>query len=43
MRGTIKIERRPNPSVLLSDNPLYFEARDVERFPKDTYVIETRG
>jgi LPS-assembly protein len=40
VRGTVKIERRPNPSVLLSDNPLYFEARDVERFPKDTYVIE---
>jgi LPS-assembly protein len=40
VRGTIKIERRPNPSVLLSDNPLYFEARDVERFPKDTYVID---
>jgi LPS-assembly protein len=40
VRGTIKIERRPNPSVLLSDNPLYFEARDVERFPKDLYVID---
>lgn len=40
VRGTIKIERRPNPSVLLSDNPLYFEAREVERFPKDTYVID---
>jgi LPS-assembly protein len=40
VRGTIKIERSPNPSVLLSDNPLYFEAREVERFPKDTYVIE---
>jgi LPS-assembly protein len=39
VRGSIKIERRPNPSVLLSDNPLYFEARDVERFPKDVYVI----
>ena len=40
VRGTIKIERRPNPNVLLSDNPLYFEARDVERFPKDLYVID---
>jgi LPS-assembly protein len=40
VRGTVKIERRPNPSVLLSDNPLYFEARDAERFPKDVYVIQ---
>ena len=40
VRGTIKIERRPNPSVLLSDNPLYFEAREIERFPKDLYVID---
>ncbi|HTG30114.1 MAG TPA: LPS assembly protein LptD [Methylomirabilota bacterium] len=40
VRGTVKIERRPNPSVLLSNNPLYFEARDVERFAKDVYVIE---
>jgi LPS-assembly protein len=40
VRGTVKIERRPNPNVLLSDNPLYFEARDVERFAKDVYVID---
>jgi LPS-assembly protein len=38
--GTVKIERRPNPSVLLSQNPLYFEAKEVERFSKDVYVIE---
>ncbi len=40
VRGTVKMERRPNPNVLLSDNPIYFEAQDVERFPKDVYVIE---
>jgi LPS-assembly protein len=40
VRGTVKIERRPNPSVLLSDNPLYFQARNVERLPKDVYLIE---
>jgi LPS-assembly protein len=40
VRGTVKIERRPNPNVLLSDNPLYFEAQGVERFPPDIYVIE---
>jgi LPS-assembly protein len=39
VRGTVKIERRPNPALLISDNPLYFEARDVERFPGDVYLI----
>lgn len=40
VRGSIKIERRPNPSVLLSENPLYFEAQDVERFSNEVYVID---
>jgi LPS-assembly protein len=39
VRGTVKIERRPNPALLISDNPLYFEAREVERFPGDFYLI----
>jgi len=39
VRGNVKIERRPNPALLISDNPLYFEARDVERFPGDVYLI----
>ncbi len=39
VRGNIKIERRPNPALLISDNPLYFEARDVERFPGEVYLI----
>jgi LPS-assembly protein len=39
VRGTIKIERTPNPALLYSDNPLYFEAREVERFPDDVYVV----
>ena len=39
VRGTVKIERRPNPVLLVSDNPLYFEARDVERFPGDVYLV----
>src|SRR5256714_12140398 len=39
VRGIVKIERRPNPTILISDNPLYFEARDVERFPGDVYLI----
>jgi LPS-assembly protein len=40
VHGTVQIERRPNPSVLLSNNPLYFEAHDVERLPPDIYVIQ---
>jgi len=39
VHGTVKIERRPNPALLVSDNPLYFAARDVERFPGDVYLI----
>ncbi len=39
VRGNVKIERRPNPALLITDNPLYFEARDVERFPGDVYLI----
>jgi LPS-assembly protein len=39
VRGSVKIERRPNPAILISDNPLYFEARDVERFAGDVYLI----
>ena len=39
VRGSIQIERRPNPTLLISDNPLYFEARDVERFPGDVYLV----
>src|SRR6266478_7452774 len=39
VRGDVKIERRPNPDVLVTDNPLYFEARDVERFAGDVYLV----
>ncbi|HET8925411.1 MAG TPA: LPS assembly protein LptD [Candidatus Acidoferrum sp.] len=41
VHGTVKIERRPNPTVLISDNPLYFEARDVERFAGDVYLVHS--
>lgn len=40
VRGAVKIERRPNPSVLLSENPLYFQAEQVERLSSDVYVID---
>jgi LPS-assembly protein len=39
VRGTVKLERRPNPSVLITENPLYFEAKEVERLSSDRYDI----
>ena len=39
VRGTLKIERQPNPTILVTDNPLYFEARSVERFGNDLYIV----
>jgi len=38
--GTFKIERQPNEQVLLTDNPLYFQARRVERFAGDLYFVQ---
>jgi len=40
VQGTFKIARQPNEQVLLTDNPLYFEARRVERFAGDLYFVE---
>ena len=39
VRGFLKLERRPNPRLLVSRNPLYFEAREVERISDDVYVV----
>ncbi len=39
VRGNIKILRRPNPMVLVSANPLYFEARQVERHGDNVFVV----
>ena len=39
VHGTVKIERVPNPTVLVSENPLYFQAADVERFAGDVYLV----
>jgi LPS-assembly protein len=39
VRGKIKILRRPNPMVLVSENPLYFEARLVERRGDDVFIV----
>ena len=39
VRGTVEIMRRPNPMVLVSENPLYFQAGEVQRTPGDVYIV----
>ena len=39
VRGFIRIERKPNPTVLITDNPLYFEAKNVEKYNTDLYIL----
>ena len=39
VRGAINIERRGSPNLLVTDNPLYFEAKIVEKFGADFYII----
>lgn len=39
VRGEIRLERQPNPMLLVSENPLYFEAQQVDRFGQDYYEI----
>ncbi len=40
VRGEVKVERRANPNVLVTPNPLSFEAREVRRLDQNTYLIE---
>lgn len=40
VHGDFKIERQPNEQVLLTDNPLYFQARTVERFAGGLYFVQ---
>src|SRR5690348_10892308 len=40
VHGTFKIARQPNDQVLLTANPLYFEAHRVERFAGDLYFVQ---
>ena len=40
VHGTFKVVRQPNDQVLVTDNPLYFEARTVERFAGDLYFVQ---
>jgi LPS-assembly protein len=39
VRGSIKIERHSNAALLITDNPLYFEAAEVERVSPKIYVV----
>ncbi len=39
VRGTVKIERRANPLILISQNPIYFQAPEVERLADDIYLV----
>ena len=39
VRGAIRLERHPNPLLLVTENPLYFEAMDVDRLSEDRYDI----
>jgi LPS-assembly protein len=39
VRGTVKIERRANPLILISQNPIYFQAPQVERLANDIYLV----
>jgi LPS-assembly protein len=41
VRGEIRAQRRPNPNVLLSDNPVTFAAKEVERVDASTYEVRS--
>jgi len=40
VRATFSIERRPTPTLLVTPNPLYFEAEEAERLDEHTYRIK---
>lgn len=39
VRGFVKLERRPNPTLLITQNPLYFQADEVVRLNEERYDI----
>jgi LPS-assembly protein len=39
VRATFAIQRRPTPTLLISPNPLYFEAEEAERLDENTYRV----
>jgi len=40
VRGEVRVERRANPSILVSPNPLVFEATEVRRLGSRTYTMD---
>ena len=40
VHGFLKLERRPNPRLLVTRNPLYFEAQEVDRISDEVYVVK---
>ena len=39
VRGVFRVDRRPNPNLLITQNPIQFEAKEIERVNDRTYVI----
>jgi LPS-assembly protein len=39
VHATFAIQRRPTPTLLISPNPLYFDAEEADRLDQNTYVI----
>lgn len=39
MRATFAVQRRASPTLLISPNPIYFEAEEAERIDRDTYKL----
>jgi LPS-assembly protein len=39
VRATFAIQRRPTPTLLISPNPIYFEAEEAERVDPTTYRV----
>ncbi len=39
VRGTFVLQRSPSPTLLISPNPIYFEAEEAERLDSNTYRI----
>jgi LPS-assembly protein len=39
VRGTFALQRRSSPTLLISPNPLYFDAEEAERLDENTYRI----
>lgn len=39
VRATFALQRRPTPTLLISPNPLYFQAEEAERLDQNTYTV----